>query len=89
MIHLWYTYDLLVFHLWWLILLIIYLFFKSAGPSFVKLGQLLSVRSDLIGIGIAQLLSKFQDNVEPFDDKSLQQILQSEYGDKFKKIFKR
>ena len=65
----------------------VYLFFKSAGPSFVKLGQLLSVRSDLIGEGIAQLLSKFQDNVEPFDDKSLQQILQSEYGDKFKKIF--
>ena len=50
----------------------IYLFFRSAGPSFVKLGQLLSVRADLIGIKISQVLSQFQDDVAPFSKKSLE-----------------
>ena len=65
----------------------IYLFFRAAGPSFVKLGQLLSVRADLIGEKISQVLAQFQDDVEPFAKKSLEQILQEEYGDNFAKIF--
>jgi ubiquinone biosynthesis protein len=66
----------------------IYLFFRSAGPSFVKLGQLLSVRADLIGIKISQVLSQFQDDVAPFSKKSLEQIIKEEYGDNFKKVFR-
>ena len=65
----------------------IYLFFRSAGPSFVKLGQLLSVRSDLVGFKIAEVLAKFQDDVEPFDKESLERILQNEYQEDFNKVF--
>lgn len=65
----------------------VYLFFRSAGPSFIKLGQLLSVRSDLVGDKIAQVLSKFQDEMEPFAKKYLEQILNTEFGEQFNKIF--
>jgi ubiquinone biosynthesis protein len=39
------------------------------GPTFVKLGQILSTRPDLIGPGLCAELSKLQDRVEvqPFD----------------------
>lgn len=65
----------------------IYLFFRSAGPSFIKLGQLLSVRSDLVGDKIAQVLTKFQDEMEPFAKRHVEQILNEEFGEQLNKIF--
>ncbi len=62
-------------------------FFYSAGPSFMKLAQLLSVRSDLVGIKIAKILSEFQDKIPPFSQNNLQKILDVELGDNFNKIF--
>ena len=40
--------------------------FESLGPVFVKFGQLLSVRPDLIPEDIANELAKLQDKVPPF-----------------------
>lgn len=62
-------------------------FFYSAGPSFMKLAQLLSVRSDLVGTKIAKILSEFQDKIPPFSQNNLQKILDVELGDNFNKIF--
>jgi len=39
---------------------------ESLGPIFVKFGQLLSVRRDLIPEDLADELAKLQDNVPPF-----------------------
>ena len=39
----------------------IYLFLRLSGPSFMKLGQLLAVRPDLVGDEISQKLSVFHD----------------------------
>src|SRR5215212_4542804 len=36
------------------------------GPAFVKLGQSLAVRDDLIGEGVARDLSSLQDRMAPF-----------------------
>ena len=47
----------------------IYFFFNSAGPSFIKLGQILSIRSDLVGEKLATTLSSFQDALPPFAAK--------------------
>ena len=66
----------------------IYFFFNFAGPSFIKLGQLLSVRADLVGKEIALTLTKFQDCIAPFSQKKLSNILRQEFGDNFNKIFK-
>ncbi len=65
----------------------VFLFLKSAGPSFVKLGQILAVRPDLIGESLAAVLAKFQDNLSPFSHKKVQQILTQEFGENFTKIF--
>lgn len=53
----------------------------------MKLAQLLSVRSDLIGAKIAKILSEFQDKIPPFSKNNLQKILEIEIGDSFDKIF--
>ena len=39
---------------------------NEAGPSFIKFGQTLSTRSDLLGKELAQDLSDLQDRLPPF-----------------------
>lgn len=58
----------------------IFYFLRSAGPSFIKLGQMLSVRPDLIGPSLAATLSKFQDQLPPFSQKKVKNILQQEFA---------
>ena len=41
---------------------------SALGPTFVKLGQLVSSRADLISPGVAEELSKLQSSVPPFSD---------------------
>ena len=65
----------------------IYLFLKLAGPSFIKLGQILAVRPDLVGENLAAALAQFQDKLSPFSHKKVQQILVQEFSDNFEKIF--
>ena len=67
----------------------IYFFFNFAGPSFIKLGQLLSVRADLVGKQVALTLTKFQDCLEPFSHKKVSNILHQEFGDDFDKNFEK
>lgn len=51
---------------------------ENLGPIFVKLGQVLSTRPDLIPPAYAHELAKLQDKVPPFDaERSRQQIEQS------------
>lgn len=42
---------------------------SELGPTFVKLGQLVSSRADLISPAVAAELSHLQNNVAPFNDK--------------------
>ncbi len=65
----------------------VFYFLKFAGPSFIKLGQILSVRPDLVGKKLAQTLSGFQDQIPPFCDKKLRKILAQEFEKNFDKIF--
>ncbi len=65
----------------------IYLFLKLAGPSFVKLGQILAVRPDLVGETLSVTLAQFQDKLSPFSSKKVKQILGQEFGENFDKIF--
>lgn len=55
----------------------IYLFLRAAGPSFIKLGQVLSIRPDLVGEDLAKTLSSFQDAVPPFSAKFDQDFLKN------------
>jgi len=53
----------------------LYHFFNLAGPSFIKLGQMLATRPDLVGDEISLILSKFQDRVKPFSTKKVRSII--------------
>jgi predicted unusual protein kinase regulating ubiquinone biosynthesis (AarF/ABC1/UbiB family) len=60
---------------------------ERMGPTFVKLGQLLSTRSDLLPAAYVQALERLQDNVEPFPFEQLEEIVTSELGVRLSKAF--
>ena len=63
------------------------LMFEELGPIFVKLGQVISTRKDLLSSEIADELSKLQDHVKPFSTELSQQIIESELNIKLSEIF--
>ncbi len=60
---------------------------EELGPTFIKLGQILSTRPDLIPVEFIQELSKLQDNVPPFPYTEARQIIESEIGRPIEDIF--
>jgi len=63
---------------------------EELGPSFIKLGQALSTRSDLIGEEVASDLSQLQDHLAPFPASyakaAIEQELEVELEDLFKEF---
>lgn len=53
--------------------------FEELGPTFIKLGQLLSTRPDLIPIEFANELKKLQDHVSPVPFSEIEKILQIKF----------
>jgi predicted unusual protein kinase regulating ubiquinone biosynthesis (AarF/ABC1/UbiB family) len=60
---------------------------EALGPTFIKLGQLLSTRSDLLPPAYLDSLSRLQDNIEPFPFPAVQEIVESELGVRLSKAF--
>ena len=54
--------------------------FEELGPTYIKLGQILSTRPDLIPIDLIQELSKLQDDVPAFPFKEVRKVVESEFG---------
>jgi ubiquinone biosynthesis protein len=54
--------------------------FQELGPTFVKLGQVLSMRPDLIPDHVIEELVKLQDQVAPMPFETVQEILNRELG---------
>lgn len=52
---------------------------SEAGPSFIKLGQALSTRPDLLGEEIAEDLALLQDDLPPFSGEEARQALEQEF----------
>ncbi|KAJ4776317.1 Protein kinase superfamily protein [Rhynchospora pubera] len=50
------------------------------GPTFIKVGQSLSTRPDIIGSEICEALSDLHDKVPPFPRETAMKIIQSELG---------
>ncbi len=65
----------------------VYLFLKLSGPSFIKIGQLLASRPDLVGNDLSKLLLSFQDNLAPFSFKKASKIIESQFSKKINQIF--
>jgi ubiquinone biosynthesis protein len=61
---------------------------EDLGPLFVKFGQMLSTRRDLIPTDIADELAKLQDRVPPFSSDEVVAILHRVYGKPVEQVFK-
>ena len=60
---------------------------ESMGTTFIKLGQFLATRPDIIGDEISKDLEKLQDKLPPFDLNLAKNILKKEIGkDNFEQI---
>ena len=53
---------------------------EAMGPTFIKLGQLLSTRSDLLPAPYLEALARLQDDVAPFPFEQVAAIIESELG---------
>ena len=59
----------------------------EAGVTFVKLGQLLSTRTDVIPAAVVDELSRLQDQVRPADWAHIEQVLITELGRPLDEVF--
>jgi len=59
------------------------------GPTFIKLGQLLSTRPDLVGVELAQELTKLQADVPADPPQKIRAVLETELGQPIPEIFDR
>eukprot|EP00435_Cladocopium_sp_Y103_P000851 s733_g1.t1 len=48
------------------------------GPSYIKLGQALASRPDLVGAEVAEELVQLQDNLPPFDTKTALEVIKED-----------
>ena len=62
---------------------------EELGPTFIKLGQVLSTRPDLISPEYLNELAKLQDNVPPFPFGEVEEIFLAETGKKPHELFQK
>jgi ubiquinone biosynthesis protein len=60
---------------------------ENLGPIFVKFGQMLSTRRDLVPLDIADELARLQDQVPPFPAEQVQEAICQAYGKAANEVF--
>lgn len=60
---------------------------ERLGPTFVKIGQLLSTRADLLPPSYLEALSRLQDHVEPVPYEDIEKVVQEQLGVRISKAF--
>lgn len=60
---------------------------EELGPTFVKLGQVLSTRADLVPPDLLVELTKLQDQVPPFPFEAVREIVEAELGAPLEAVF--
>ena len=62
-------------------------FLESLGPMFIKFGQLLSTRPDVVGNGLANELRILQDALPAFDQKASIKAIENDLNIKVHEVF--
>ena len=62
---------------------------ERLGPIFVKFGQVLSTRRDLLPADLADELARLQDKVKPFDNRLAEQVITEALGCQLDQVFRR
>jgi predicted unusual protein kinase regulating ubiquinone biosynthesis (AarF/ABC1/UbiB family) len=60
---------------------------EALGPTFIKLGQVLSTRADLLPAPYIEALARLQDDVAPFPYEDVERVVQDEIGVRLSKAF--
>jgi predicted unusual protein kinase regulating ubiquinone biosynthesis (AarF/ABC1/UbiB family) len=60
---------------------------EKMGPVFIKIGQLLSTRPDLLPVPFTEALARLQDKVAPFPFEEVEKIVSSELGMRLSRAF--
>ncbi|MBX6367329.1 MAG: 2-polyprenylphenol 6-hydroxylase [Rhodospirillales bacterium] len=60
---------------------------EELGPSFIKLGQALSTRADLLGEQVTADLSALQDRLPPFPGEAAREIIEAEFERPVEELF--
>jgi ubiquinone biosynthesis protein len=63
------------------------LMLQDLGPTYVKMGQIVSSRSQTLPPGWCEELSKLQSNVAPFSSEEVRTIIQTELGDTPERLY--
>lgn len=60
---------------------------EELGPSFIKLGQLMSVRADIFPVEYTEEFKKLQDSIPPVPFSSIRDVIEAELGVRLSDIF--
>lgn len=60
---------------------------EELGPTFIKFGQVLSNRPDLVPVELIQEFEKLQDNVPPMDEETAKRVVETELKGKVEDLF--
>ena len=60
---------------------------EELGPTFVKFGQILSNRPDLVPLELIFELEKLQDNVPPMSERAAKEVVEKELKEKVENLF--
>jgi ubiquinone biosynthesis protein len=60
---------------------------EELGPTFVKFGQILSNRPDLVPLELTFELEKLQDNVPPMSEKAAKEVVETELKETVENLF--
>lgn len=60
---------------------------EKLGPTFIKLGQLISTRADFVPVAYMEALERLQDKVEPFSYGEVEAIVEVEVGARISRAF--
>lgn len=62
-------------------------FLTALGPIYIKFGQTLSTRPDIVGEEIAGILKKLQDDLSPFESTVAKEIVEKSIGSDLNQVF--
>ena len=60
---------------------------EQAGPAYIKLGQMLATRPDIVGADVAAALEHLQDRLPPFPDDAARKVIEAEFAKKVASLF--